>query len=375
MNFLPAKRITTSPGHHYFGYYDKCPWDSSGRYFLSMEVDFIDRPPTPDDKASIGMMDLESGEWIPLDETLAWNWQQSTMLQWLGDSCDGRIVYNVREDDQYRSLIRNVHTGETRILPRPIYAASRDGKSAVTLNFSRVNRTRPGYGYNGVPDDWQGELHPSEDGIYWQNLETGDNRLIITLDQIVNIGHDDTMDGAEHWFNHLQFCRDDSRFLFLHRWRKGERGSYTRLFTAYPDGSDIRCIADHELVSHFDWKDGKHILAWARKYDVGDFFFLYEDQSENYEIIGEGVMVQDGHCSYSPDESWILNDTYPDSESMRTLYLYHPGSNQRFDVGRFLSPPEISGEIRCDLHPRWNRDGTRVCFDSAHEGERQIYEV
>jgi hypothetical protein len=30
---------------------------------------------------------------------------------------------------------------------------------------------------------------------------------------------------------------------------------------------------------------------------------------------------------------------------------------------------------RCDLHPRWNRDGTQVCFDSAHEGERQVYAI
>ncbi|MBC7289368.1 MAG: hypothetical protein H5T86_15270, partial [Armatimonadetes bacterium] len=42
-------------------------------------------------------------------------------------------------------------------------------------------------------------------------------------------------------------------------------------------------------------------------------------------------------------------------------------------IGRFFSPPELSGEIRCDLHPRWNRAGDKVCIDSAHTGVRQMY--
>jgi len=33
----------------------------------------------------------------------------------------------------------------------------------------------------------------------------------------------------------------------------------------------------------------------------------------------------------------------------------------------------VTGEMRCDLHPRWSRQGTQVCFDSVHEGPRQMY--
>ena len=44
-------------------------------------------------------------------------------------------------------------------------------------------------------------------------------------------------------------------------------------------------------------------------------------------------------------------------------------------LGEYLSPPEANtpAEIRCDPHPRWNRQGTQVCFDSLHEGHRQVY--
>ncbi|MCK5525736.1 MAG: hypothetical protein KAJ05_01210, partial [Candidatus Latescibacteria bacterium] len=70
---------------------------------------------------------------------------------------------------------------------------------------------------------------------------------------------------------------------------------------------------------------------------------------------------------------WILTDTYPDGDRMRTLLLYCPEENRRVDLGRFHSSELFEGEIRCDLHPRWSRDGRQVCFDSIHEETRQIY--
>ncbi|MDP6505176.1 MAG: hypothetical protein QF886_16255, partial [Planctomycetota bacterium] len=320
-------QLTPSAGHHYFGYYDKCPWDGTGRYFLSLEIDFIDRPPVPGDVAVIGMVDNENDEWIPVAETEVWNWQQGTMLQWLGSEPDRKIVYNSEVDGRYVSIVQDVFSGETKTMARPIYALSPDGSRAVTLNFSRVHRCRPGYGYEEYEDDWASEDHPAEDGIYGMDMASGDNQLIISLEQIVRDWHDSTMDGVQHWFNHLQFCRDGSRFLFLHRWTSAKRRHFTRLFTANPDGSGIRLIADHELVSHFDWRDDAHILAWARQNEIGDYFFLFTDGTDEKESIGKDVMIVDGHCSYSPDSAWILNDTYPDKESKRTLFLYHPASN------------------------------------------------
>jgi hypothetical protein len=372
---MEVRCATPRTRNHFFGYYDKFPWDKAGRYLLALGTSFIDRPPMPEDVAAISMVDLaDGGKEIPLDETLAWNWQQGTHLQWLGTVPDRLIIYNMRDGDRYIGMIRDVFTGETRKLPRPIYAVIRDGTQAVTLNFSRVHRHRPGYGYNGVPDAWENDPHPAEDGIYWMDLATGDNRLIISLDQIVQIGHDDTMDGGSHWFNHLQFNHDGSRFIFLHRWKYGPSWR-TRLFTAAPDGSSIYCVSDHEMTSHFDWRSSTQILAWARRHGIGDRYFIFTDQTDKLEVMGEGILTTDGHCSYSPDGRWVLTDTYPDKEHKRTLLLYRPDDQRRVDIGRFYAPPELAGEIRCDLHPRWNRDGTQVCFDSAHEGDRQMYTI
>ncbi len=376
----PVRPVTRGPRFHYFGYYDKFPWDATGRYLVGWETDFMDRPPAPDDRAVVGLIDAEADcSWTPLAEIRAFNWQQGTMLQWLGTQPDRLVIYNDVEDDAFVARVRDVFTGDTRTLPRPIYAVSRQGDQAVTLNFARVHRTRPGYGYCALPDPTEGDLCPADDGIYWMDLETGENRLIISLAQIVEIRHQDSMDDAEHWFNHLQFNHDGSRFIFLHRWKTpGERGPWrTRMFTASPDGTDICCLSDHDMVSHFDWRDPQHVLAWARRFDRGeektDRYFLFTDQSDEIEVVGEGVLTCDGHCSYSPDGRWILTDTYPGQDHKRTLLLYRPEDDLRVDIGRFYSPPELQGEIRCDLHPRWSRDGKQVCFDSMHEGPRQMY--
>jgi hypothetical protein len=319
-------------------------------------------------------VELAEDRWIPLDETRAWNWQQGTHLQWLGSAPDRLIIYNVREDDRYASVVRDVFTGETRRLPRPIYAVSRDGRQAVSLNFSRLHRHRPGYGYNGVPDAWEDDPHPDQDGIYWMDLQTGENRLIISVARIAGLNPQPTMAQTSHWFNHLQFNHDGTRFIFLHRW-KVPPSWLTRLFTAAPDGSGVYCVNDYEMTSHFDWRSSTGILAWARRPELGDHYYLFTDQTPELEILGRDVFPTDGHCSYSPDGRWVLTDTYPDREHKRTLILYRPADNRRVDIGRFWSPPEVEGEIRCDLHPRWNRDGTQVCLDSVHEGDRQMYVI
>jgi len=371
---FPVQAATSPPGLHFFGYYDKFPWDATGRYVLALEPRFMDREPDGTDEAGIGIVDLEHGNrWEPLARTRAWNFQQGTMLQWLGSAADRVIIYNAIDGDRFVSVTRNVFTGEMHQLPMPVYAVSRDGRQAVTLNFARVHRTRPGYGYPGLPDPHKHDPHPDEDGIYWMDLETGEHRLIINLDQMARMDPRPTMEGAEHWFNHLQFNNDGTRFIFLHRWQAEGQPRGHRMYTANPDGTGIHRVVDG-LISHFDWRDPAHIIGWAGAEDFSDCAFrLFTDETDDSEILGEGILTQDGHCSYSPDKQWVLNDTYPDQDEMRTLMLYHPGRNERIDVGRFLSPKEYSGPIRCDLHPRWNRDGTRVCWDSIHEGHRQMY--
>jgi hypothetical protein len=366
--------VTTGPEHHFFGYYEKSPWDPTGRYMLGMAVPFIDREPLPDDEITVGLIDTRrANAWRPLARTRAWNWQQGCMLQWLPGAADHQIVYNARRGARFLGVVLDVQNGAERTLSRPVYTLSPRGDVAMSLNFSRIARTRPGYGYAGVPDPGRGALAPEDDGVWGVDLATGEGRLVVSIAQVAALRPEPDMCGAEHWFNHAQFNTDGSRFAFLHRWRRPEPpGWRTRLFTAKPDGSDLRLLAEEGMVSHYDWRDPSHILAWARAEGL-DRYWLLTDGSYERCVLGEGVLTCDGHCSYSLDRRWVLTDTYPDAEQKRTLILFRPEDGRRVDIGRFYAPPELFEPIRCDLHPRWNRDGKLVCIDSAHESTRQMY--
>lgn len=369
---VPIRAVTQGPKAHWFGYYDKHQFDKTGRYLLGMETDFEDHSPKPDDVIRLGYVDLQDGDkWTTFAESRSWGWQQGCMLQWLSGA---KVIYNDRQSDRFVAIIQDIKTGEKRILPRPVYAISADGKLGVSTNFSRIAETRPGYGYAGVPDPYADELHPAGDGVYVMNLETGESKLVATYEQIAKF-EPAKETGGKHWFNHLLVNPDGTRFIFLHRWQYSATNKRwkTRMFTIGADGSGLHCVADHGMVSHFIWKDPKGILAWSTEPE-GNYFHLYEDESDNKTIIGKDVLTHDGHCTYSPDKQWVLTDGYPDKERMQPQMLYRPSDGKLVMLGKFYLAPERRGELRCDLHARWDREGKYICIDSMHmNDQRQMY--
>jgi hypothetical protein len=373
---VPVRAITRGPKFHWFGYYDKLQFDPTGRYALGMEVDFEHRSPRPGDVIRLGMIDTaDSDRWTEIGESRAWNWQQGCMLQWLPGSAS-EVIWNDREGDRFVSRILDVQTGKRRTLPAPVYTLSPDGKSAVFPDFRRLNDCRPGYGYAGLPDPNAGRGVPDDAGIWHLDLASGRTNLVIPLSQAADVPFAPGFPGgAKHWFNHLLYSPDGSRFISLHRWRGPEqRGSFsTRMFTADSSGRDLFVLDPHGKTSHFIWRDPKNVLAWAWHPSYGERFYLYRDKSKDVEVVGDGVMTVNGHCTYLPGGRYILNDTYPDRDRMQHVYLFEIGTGKRIPLGSFLSPREYTGEWRCDTHPRFSPDGRKVIIDSAHDSGRQMY--
>ena len=80
--------------------------------------------------------------------------------------------------------------------------------------------------------------------------------------------------------------------------------------------------------------------------------------------------------SFTSDNRYMLTDTYPDHEKfMQTLQIYDTQKDVVADIGKFYSSPYSVIDVRCDLHPRWNRSENGITFDSTHEGFRGVYKM
>jgi len=82
------------------------------------------------------------------------------------------------------------------------------------------------------------------------------------------------------------------------------------------------------------------------------------------------TLGQDGHPSITNDV--MLTDTYPDLFGLQHLIACDRHSGVCETVAKIHSPQGFSGEIRCDLHPRFNTAKSKICIDAVQDGRRAM---
>jgi hypothetical protein len=132
-------------------------------------------------------------------------------------------------------------------------------------------------------------------------------------------------------------------------------------------------LSDDVFVSHCYWKNDREILSFLRKKATGDHYYLMKDKTQEYQLLWPELNT-DGHCSYSLDGEYIITDTYPNRKRLASVFLCREdGYCKR--IARVFAPFRYDFDCRCDLHPRWSRDGKKICIDSVHEGKRALYVI
>lgn len=353
---------------HFFGYFGVSPWSADGRYYILHRW-------TPGNAKSVEVCvsDLKTGQTRRAGSSCAWNFQQGAMAQWWSGSANEAIIFNTVSDRRLVTRIIDLDFRQ-REIPWPIQALRPGSDEGVSINYRRLMAAGSEYGYDVEVDNFSPAQEMENDGIWRVNLIAGTGELIISLRLLRELHPTPEMEESQHKVNHVLYSPGGSRFIFMHRWL-GPRGKYSRLYCADADGRALRMLLDFRMVSHCAWKDDRTIVAWARAPREGDRYYLIDVVSGECQILGRGTLDRfgDGHPSFSPDGSWLVTDSYPDRARMRRLLLYHLASGSCYEAAAFFAPWHYNGPVRCDLHPRWSRDGRLVSVDSAHEGRRNNY--
>ena len=351
-------------GDLFFGYYDKTPWSSDMAQFVCHRL-------KDSTKVEIVVFDRDEQKTTVVGNSATWSSQQGSMVQWLGNE---QIIFNDLVESKLAAKIVSL-TGKTeKVIYFPIQTLHPNSKKALSLNYKRLDRLRPEYGYAVAANNFSSDRSFSEDGIWQVDLESGTGELIISLETLINYKPRPEMNNAEHKVNHIMYSPQGNQFVFMHRWL-GNEGKFSRLYVADADGGNLKLLLDDRMVSHYSWRDEENLLAWARTKEKGDRYYLINIVTGDQKVIAEEILdiYGDGHPSFSPDRRWILTDTYPDKARKQHLLLYEIATEKLIEVGSFFAPLKFSNAQRCDLHPRWSPDGNAISIDSTYEGKRGTY--
>jgi hypothetical protein len=366
--YQPYTRISENDGRFTgFWFFGAQQFDKTGRYALAMKVNFERREVTRYDVAEIGYYDLQNAnKWTKIGTSTAWNWQQGNRLQWRPNSDE--ILWNDRADDNshYITRVYNFATGARRILPRPIFSVSHDGKQATSLDFQRV--TWNGCDYVGIPDAFASQRTPTGTGLWMMDLTTGSTQLLQSLKSLVDqtTGYDPNTMGNLYLFQ-TNWSKTDQR-VGVHL--KSVSG-YSRSATVSRTGTNLRWL--YVNLGHQDWIDDTTLVGG------GTWCTTKDDNTQRiYPLPGAAKLHPDIDCFGGALKDWVLCDNYPWPSSaangggVQYVYLFHLPTGLYIPIAKQKNTAPIS-EFRTDQHVRSSRDHRLISWDNSESGGRQLY--
>lgn len=380
---LDREQITSGPENHLFGYIGHVgtiPWNASGRYIVALRTEFVDRMPGPDDPADVILLDTSNDYAVrAVDTSRGWNVQQGTMLYWNPADPENQFFFNDRDPETGKvfTALYDIKEGrrvrEYRFDDTPVGngGVAFDGKHFAAINYARMARLRRVTGYPGAWDWTEGVSAPEDDGIFLVDVETGEKVLLVSFRQLAEAVRRERpeIDSMPLFINHTLWSRDGERLFFFARANFGKPGRLNASFTIARDGSDLRRQQTH-IGGHPEWDAGSRMIgSIAERQAVFDI-----DSQKLVELVGDRDLFPDpeGDIALSPDLEWLANGYKDDGKVYYIVHNRRTGETLRsagYDLyGR------VSGDLRCDPAPRWNRTGDRLLIPSMMEdGTRQMF--
>jgi len=388
---VEVKQITSGPNHHFFGYIGHAgtiPWNQSGRYIVALETGFQDHMPKPDEAAKVILLDAQYDFAVRIiDQTCAWNPQQGTMLYWNPLAPETQFFFNDRDPKTGKvfCVLFDISIGaggrrlkEFRFDDTPIGNAgvAQKGGFFLGINYGRLARLRPVTGYPQAYDWTKNgkEKNPTNDGVFKVELQTGAKTLLVSFAQLAEAlrASRPDIENRELFINHTLWNRQDDRIFFFARADfKASDQRINASFVIRPDGTGLTPMKQH-IGGHPEWDEGHRMIGRSGPSQV----VFDVDRQEVTSTLGSPGIIPDpeGDIALSPDAQWIVNG-YGDQD--RNYYVFLRRSDSFFiRTPGLYKNGWISGDLRLDPAPRWNRDGTEILVSAIADDKpktRQLY--
>ncbi len=174
-------------GETFFGYYDKPPVNISGSHVIyQCSVNPTKFKPNCANPVNVVLQEVDSERVIAQLSSYAYNWQQGTRLQWLTDR---RFIFNDYNLELNCYIAKVFDIDEDRVIKTflmPIYDCFGEF-FALTLNFDRLARLAPDYGYKNRLNKPINLDMVDSDGIFFIDMQNEESKLIITLIQLIEV--------------------------------------------------------------------------------------------------------------------------------------------------------------------------------------------
>ncbi len=249
------------------------------------------------------------------------------------------------------------------------------GGHFLAINYARMARLRPVTGYKGTFDWTVGVAHPTDDGVFKIDVDSGEKSLLVSFRQLVKVlqAKMPKVEIPPLFINHTLWDREGDRVFFFARagWN-GKGAKINQPCVIWSDGTHLTSLKQH-IGGHPEWDFGHRMIGRVGKRQI-----IYDtDQQRVVGTLGSPKVFPnpEGDIALSPDGKWFVNG-FKDRRARKSYYVIYRREDgahvrsQGFDIGRWTS-----GNLRQDPSPCWNRDGTQILVPglAGERSNRQLF--
>lgn len=346
----------------FFGYYDKTP-ECNGKVLSHIATSSTTKDPSVKHPIKIAVSNLDCDKTDIIGETTSYAWQQGARVQWIDEDT---VIYNIAGDKGYNAVAYSLSQSKViRRFNKPVQD-SFGSKYFLSLNYTRLMPVASDYGYRNFAYDKNSQLKEDEDGIWLVDYKSGNTTHLHTLEEIIKCNWKEDFAQCYHTINHIMISPDGKGFIFIHRYYKGQQ-RFHRLI--YSDFKTLKVLLENEMVSHMCWVDCKTVFGYL---SVGkkNGYYSIDIESSKSTICKEMTETNLGDGHPSVYGNWIVFDCYPDKSRMQQLLLFNKENKEVIPLLKLYQSVKFMYDTRCDLHPRFSKDGKYIFFDTVFCGKR-----